>query len=145
MISNASLVTRYASHFQKKRIRLLGIERLVCPHDSHHVRIAQILNVVRVTYRDIHHLQLVARNIILIDFLSSIFRKRMTPCPLTTRNFSFLCVMPVVSFGNARLGNIHRHLSSIGRFQEFSKGTPFIHIHFERIGELIFGQIAQVG
>ena len=90
------------------------IKAFAAPHKSYKIDIAQILDVVRITGRDIHHYEPITRNRILQHF-------RLANLPQTdnapTRNdeeFFILGVMPVIALCNTGFRNIHRKLTAAG-------------------------------
>ena len=55
-----------------------------------------------------------------------------------------LGIVPMLSFCNARSGNIYADLSAIGCMQLFGKTAAVINIHLHRILELLFRKIGQI-
>ena len=51
-------------HFQSECIGIRRVEHLVRPHERHHVRVANIDNVVRVSWRDANDLQFLSAHLV---------------------------------------------------------------------------------
>ena len=56
-----------------------------------------------------------------------------------------LGVVPVLALGNAGLGDIDTHLTGIKGMHQLGEAATGVHIHLEREGSLLVGQVAEVG
>ena len=56
-----------------------------------------------------------------------------------------LGVVPMLPFGNARLGDVDGDLTGIVRMDQFREGAAVIDIHLQGEGHLLLGKITQVG
>ena len=72
------------------------IKAFATPHKSHKINIAQILDVMRITGRDIHHFEPIARNRILQHFRLANLPQTDNALARNDEEFLVLCVMPVI-------------------------------------------------
>src|SRR5690554_6907788 len=98
---------------QEKGIGILRIKNLIHPHHRNHIRVAQILNVMSIPDWNIDHLKLIARYIILINLLLVNLAEADNTPAAHNQKLLILGMMPVLTFGNAWLGNINRNLTTI--------------------------------
>lgn len=56
-----------------------------------------------------------------------------------------LRVVPMLSLGDAGLGDIDRDLSALRRMEKLRKTAALVTMHRDRIRELIFGEIREIG
>src|SRR5690554_4967622 len=127
---------------QEKGIRMLRIKNLIHPHHRNHIRVAQILNVVSISHRDINHLKLITRYKVFINLLLVNLTEADYTLATHNKKLLILGVMPVLTFSNAGLRNINRNLTTIGRLQKLGKRTPLIYIHPKQIRKSINRKIA---
>lgn len=52
--------------------------------------------------------------------------------------------MPVLTFGNARLGNIHADLPTFFGFEQLGKTAARVQVHFQREGDFFFRQVGKI-
>ena len=55
-----------------------------------------------------------------------------------------LAVVPVLALGDAGLGDVHRKLPVIDRFQQFGKAAPRIAVHLQIKGDLLFRKVTEI-
>src|SRR5690554_1321518 len=116
-------------NMQEISIWMLRIKNLIHPHHRHHIRVAQVLNVMSIPNGDINHLKLIARYKVLINLILVYLAKANNTLAAHNKKLLILSVMPMFAFGNTRLRNIDRNLSAVRRLQELRERTPIIYIH----------------
>src|SRR5690554_736318 len=129
---------------QEKGIRMLRIKNLIHPHHSNHICVAQILYIMSIANWNINHLKLIARYKVLINLLLVNLAKANNTLAAHNKKLLILGMMPVLTFSNARLRNIDRNLTTVGRLQELCKRTPLIHIHLKWIRKPINRKITKI-
>ena len=128
-------------------LRMPWVKAFVAPHNSHHIGVAEILDIVCITCWYIHHLYFVATHKFLYHWhiwLSLVTKTYYTTSTHYTE-FLGLCVVPMLAFGDAWFRYIHRHLPTPCRAQHLRKTASLIHIHLQRIRKLLCWQIRQIG
>lgn len=98
-----------------------------------------------VSGRNIDDFQLVAAHEIFINLFFVRLAEANNPFAVDDEELFVLRMMPMLPFGNPRLGDIDGELAAVGRAKNFRKGAAMVAVHIERIAELIGRQIAQIG
>ena len=129
----------------KKCVRMIRIKKLVCPHESDEVlSVAEIDDIMRPAGDHVDGFNLIAADLkadLLVCMDIAFLDQRSTAdndeeLPLT--------VMPMLTFGDAGLTDIHTELTVIGGFQKLGEGAAIIAVHLERELEVLCRQIAQI-
>ena len=90
-------------------------------------------------------LDLVATDFIVQDFIGSFLTELNESVTGNDDELFPFGVMPVLSFGDTRFGDIDRNLTTIQGMYQFGEATPVVYIHIQVEDGLFFGQIAQIG
>ena len=123
------------------------IEHFVRPHERYHVIRTLVDDVVRVARWNAHHLNLVAAHLVIQDgrigaiHLPELDQSRA----LHDAELLVLRVVPVLSLGDAWLGDVDRDLSTLRRVQNLRKAAPRIAVHRNWVRELVLRQIRKIG
>jgi len=117
-------------HLQIIRVRLVRVKGFIGPHYGDHVCITKVFDVMDIPGGYIHHFQLISANVIFDCLIRADFPKTDDAGATDHQELFILTVVPVVAFGDARLGNVDGHLSSIRGLEKLGKRAPVIHVHF---------------
>lgn len=109
---------------------MIGIEELVRPHEGDEVLgITQIDDIMRPAWDHVDSFDLVAADL-KADLLVRLNIALFDQCATTDDDKELpLRVVPVLTFGDAGLTDIHTKLSVIGCFQKLGKRAAVIAIH----------------
>lgn len=97
-----------------------------------------------VARRYIHHFQLVSGNRVSYHFGAADPSESDYALTANDQELFILGVVPMITLGDARLGNIDRHLSPVSSFNEFGERPPTVDIHLQWIAETVMRQITQI-
>ena len=119
---------------------MIWIKDFVSPHECYEVFcLRQIDDVVGVSRKHMDSLDAISAHLELDHFI----RPDLSLLDHTvTRNYNEelpLCVMPVLSLGDTRLGNVHRKLTMIGCLKQLRKAAAIITIHLKIECNIILG------
>ena len=94
-----------------------------------------------------HRLDVVAINLPLQHFAFGIVEVALLnqSMPFHYNELLELGVVPVLAFGDARLGDVNAHLTCIEGVYQLGEATTVIHIHLQVKGGLLVRQITEVG
>ena len=106
-------------HFLEIGIGMYGIENFVTPHKGNHIRVAEVFDVVGIPYGNVDNFQFFAADIIADDFAGSLVSgihvaEAYHSFSADDQKLFIFCMMPMIAFGNAWLGNVDRKLSPCG-------------------------------
>lgn len=132
-------------HRLKKCIRMIAVKDLVCPHNCDKVfSLRQIDDIVGISRKHVHSLDLIPAHLKLNHFISSDF-------PLLDQTMAGnyneklpLRIVPVLPLCDARLRNINAELAMVCSLKQLRKTTPVIAVHLEIESDLLLGEIAQI-
>ena len=100
---------------------------------------------MRVAGGDVHHLQLLAAHVVFDDLIAVDAAEADDTRATHHQELLVLAVVPVLTFHDVGLAHIHAHLTAVRAAQHLGKAATGIHVHFQRVAELILRQVAQVG
>lgn len=132
--------------FLSKRIRVCWVKLFVCPHDRHEVfGIGQIDDVMRVSGKHMDCLDVVARDLEFDYFVrTDLAFLDQSVTGNDDEKFPF-AVMPMLAFGDTRLGDVDAELSAVRGFEQFRERAARIAIHLQREDGFFFRQIRKIG
>ncbi len=67
------------------------------------------------------------------------------PVALDHNKLLELGVVPVLALGDTGLGDVDAYLTGIEGVHQLSEGAAVVHVHLEREGHFLLGQVAEVG
>ncbi len=123
-----------------------GVEGLVGPHHRHQVGgVRQVDDVVRVARQHVHGLDPVAAYLVLQHLVGALLAELDQAVAGDHDEQLPLGVVPVLTLGYARPGDVDRHLAAAGRAQQFGERAALVDVHPQLELDLVSRQIAQVG
>lgn len=121
------------------------VETLVTPHEGDEVfGFRQVDDVMRIAGNHFHNLDFIATDLNIDHLISTNLTKPDQTVAADYHELLVLGVVPVLTFGNPRFGDIDRELPAICCTNQFGKATPVIDIHLQGIGKLLLGQVTEV-
>ncbi len=124
---------------------MIGVETLVAVHDRHEVvGVRQVNNIVGVAGEHMDGFDFVAADLELQDFVRA--DPALLDKAVTGNNDEELPlgVVPVLTFGNARFGDIDTHLADVGTLDKFGERAARVHVHLQRESHLLLRQITYI-
>ena len=127
-------------------IRFIRVENLIAIHHRDEVLgLREIDDIVRVSRQHVHSLDIVARDLEFDHFVGTELAFLDQAMAGDDDEELPLGVVPVLAFGDARLGNVDGHLAGVQRMHKLRETAAVVHVHLQREGYLLFGKIAEVG
>ena len=101
-------------HFLEVSIRLVGVKNLIAVHHRDEVlSVAEVDDVVCIAWEHVDALNVVARDFKLDDFVGAEFALLNQSVATDHDEELPLGVVPMLAFGDARLGNVDAHLATV--------------------------------
>ena len=132
----------------KEGVGFVGIEDFVAVHDGNEVfGIAEVDDVMGIAWKHVDGLDVVAVNFPFEDFAFGVIE-----VTLLNKSVAFdddkllkLGVVPVLTFGDARLGDVDADLTCVEGMNQLGEAAAVIDVHLQWEGGLLVWQVAEVG
>ena len=129
----------------KKRIRLVGIEDLVGPHEGNEILgLAEVDDVMRVSRQHVNRLDLLTADLKLDDLVGADLPLLNEPVARDHNKELPLAVVPVLPFGDARLRDIHAELVVVQGLQKLGERASLIAVHLQVKGHILLRQVREI-
>ena len=129
-------------HYLKKGVRSIRVEDLITVHHRYQVfGIAEVNDVMGVAWEHVDTLDIITCHFKLDDFIRAFLAFLDETMSLHNDEKLPLAVVSVLSLGNAWLADVDAHLSAFGQMYQLGERASVIHVHLQRIGDLLLGQI----
>jgi len=130
----------------KERIRLFWIKYLIAIHYRNQILgLGEVDDVVGIARQHVDSLNLIPKDLELYDLVGAQLALLDQPMAGDYNEELPLGVVPVLAFGDARLGDVDAHLAAPKGVDQLGKGAAVVHIHLEGEGDFLLGQVAEVG
>ena len=132
----------------EERIRVRRIKDLIAIHHRDEVlRFGEVDDIVRIPRQHVDALDVVARDLELDDLAFWVVKVALLNEAVAADHDEELPlgVVPVLTLGDARLADVDAHLTTIQGMDQLSEGAPVVHVHLQREGHFLLGQIREIG
>ena len=124
---------------------MIRIRNFIAGHHSNQILgIAQVEDIMCLTWNHVDHLDLISANlklhhitrydIPLLDQTMTMYHNELRP----------LAIMPVLTLGDAGLGDVNAHLSTVSGVNQLCEAATIVALHLHRTLEGLLRQIGQI-
>ena len=137
------ICVRLFFYFIKISVWFVGVEDFVAVHYCYKVfGVGEVDDVVGVAWKHDYGLNLVATHLVVKHLVCAFLAELDKAVTANHDELLPLGVVPMLALGDAWLGDVDTHLTSVERVHQLGERTTVVHIHFQVENSLFLGQIA---